>query len=96
MSKPFTPTNLRDIIMSDRDLYEDVKRASLSLVRAMNRAATHAAKTNAEWHDDPKKDDYNDFHASADDQYPPKVRYDCAIDVLDYFMKESLKHYGPW
>lgn len=66
---------------NDQHAYKQIVAAVRTLRRVIDDVAEKTAKANAEWHDDPEADDHSAFHASADKQFPRRVR-DTAIKEL--------------
>lgn len=74
---------------NDQRAYKQIVSAVRQLRRTIDEVAENTAKANAEWHDDPEADDHAAFHASADKQFPLRVR-DAAIKELVRFYLAEL------
>lgn len=76
-----TAEALVNYVMNDRTLHGHVTYYIGRLRNELDKAARLLAKENAGWHDDPAADEYADFHAPADVQFPRNIR-DKAIKAL--------------
>lgn len=84
-------TDLVDLAMNSRNPHARILFAVRHLRHTMDQVAKDAAKSNAEWHDDPKADDHAAFHAPAEQQYPQKMRDDAILELVrHYLFEESL------
>ena len=61
-----------------------------NLRRMMDEIAELQAKDNAAWHDDPKAEDYSEYHASAEKQFSRATRDKAVKDLVAYYLQEEV------
>ena len=74
--------------MNEKRTHDSIVFAVGHLRRAIDNLAELAAKTNAEWHDDPEAEDHADYHAPADVQFPRAVRDEAIRDLVAHYLVE--------
>lgn len=82
------PQQLNEIVqyLAKTELIDVVIQAFNRMRLIMDRAAFKLAKANAEWHDDPTKDDYAEYHTPAIQQFTQKIRTETLVQLVSYFV----------
>lgn len=84
-----TAEDLFNAVMNDPNIYKSITFAVSYMRSSINRIAEMTAKANAEWHDEPRKEDYDEHHAPAAEQFTKDVRDETIRDLVAYFLKET-------
>lgn len=86
---PFGSESLELLIRNDPTLLEEVAHHVRQLQRAVARAASQHARSNAEWHDDPEAEDHALYHAPVEQQFPPELQLQAVAELVLYRLRET-------